>query len=66
MPIEKREERRALAKVKQEVYLLAKEMVDQEDRANSELLYEAYLYLCDYNNFVDKLENTLDKQRRAM
>lgn len=59
-------QRRPLAKIKQEIYLLAKDMVDNGDRANGDLLFEGYLYLCDYINFVDKIENDINKQKNVM
>ena len=55
----------ALCEVKQNLYCLAKHYAD-ENNEDATLLFEAYFYLCDYINFVDKVESIAAEQRSKM
>jgi len=57
---------RPFKKLKQEVYLLAKELTDEGKREDGDILYDAYQYLSDYERFLDKMEHICDVQRRTL
>lgn len=63
---EERYKPRPFTKLKQEVFLLAKDLSDENRREDADILYDAYTYLNEYERFLSKLENICDIQRRAL
>lgn len=57
---------KAFTEVKRNLYLLAKQMIDNGNREDGDILFDAYLYLADYRNFLDKLEDIVNAQRKEM